>query len=123
MPTKQRTAVAVDDEPGFDLPFLPPPGSLRGPPSFTSRAAVLLWSADSRDPNRSDFCGLNSWRRRTVLFANMDDAPLTAQGGQSYSFERRLMILDHDGGLTAAVAGRANNDFCRSSIHRETADR
>ncbi|KAL6984339.1 hypothetical protein U1Q18_017717 [Sarracenia purpurea var. burkii] len=89
------------------------PRSLRRPPSFTSRAAALFWSSDSGDPNGSDFCGSNSWRRRTVLFAAMDDAPLTAQGGQSYSFERRLMIRDHDGGLISAVARRANHDFCR----------
>ncbi|KAL6991474.1 hypothetical protein U1Q18_009586 [Sarracenia purpurea var. burkii] len=80
-------------------------------------------SSDLGDPNRSDFCGSNSWRRRAVPFAVMDGTPLTAQGGQSYGSKRRLVILDRDEGITAAVAGQANNDFSRSSIHREPTGR
>ncbi|KAL6975587.1 hypothetical protein U1Q18_024379, partial [Sarracenia purpurea var. burkii] len=58
---------------------------------------ALFWSSDSSDPNRSHFCGSNSWRRRAMLFAAMDDAPLTAQGGQCCGSVRRLVILDRDG--------------------------
>ncbi|KAL7000492.1 hypothetical protein U1Q18_001644 [Sarracenia purpurea var. burkii] len=69
-------------------------------------------SSDLGDPNRPDVCGSNSRRHRTVMFTAIGGAPLTAQDEQSHGSECRLVIHDHCGGVTMAVAGQASNE-CR----------
>ncbi|KAL6982776.1 hypothetical protein U1Q18_016164 [Sarracenia purpurea var. burkii] len=77
-----------------------------------NRTTASFLSSDLGDPNRSDVCGSNSWRCRTVLLVVMDGASLMAQGEQSYDSERCLVILDRAGGIIATVAGQVSNE-CR----------